>query len=535
MISLVMLMQSMTLPMLGAITLGVLGQLAAIFVPVSGALILYNTLHNLSIQPYLILLVVSGISRGFLRYGEQALNHYIAFKLLAQIRHRVFKKLRTLAPAKLDEKDRGELIATLTKDVELLEVFYAHTLSPIAIAILVSIVMVAVIYHFVGSTVLISIISFVLVGLVIPAFVYRYGSDAANKKRNLTSEMNARILEMNEGYDTVIEYHAQNKYLNQIGKLNNDLHHSQKKISSLMGLNRSLTEVCIIGFALIYIIVSKSGDLSSLFVAVVAHLSSFGPLIALSNLSSDLVHTFAAGRRVLDLLDEEAVIHEYGDEVIEEKSSVIVDDISFGYQAEDILSGLNVQFEDGTIYGIQGPSGSGKSTLLKLLMRYWDVRKGSIAFNETTIQEISNESLRSYESSMSQTSDIFSTTIFDNIACVKEDASLEDVKNAAKKASIHDFIESLPQGYQTKVDKKSTFLSAGERQRLALARMFCHDGNIFILDEPTSNIDSLNEAMILKALYEARHGKLMILVSHRPSTLMIADTKYYMKQGKLTL
>ncbi len=534
MVSLVVLMESMLLPMIAAILLGTLGHLAAISIPVLGSLILYSFSQGESVQLYTILLIASGVLRGFLRYGEQSLNHYIAFKLLAKIRHEVFKKLRTLAPAKLDEKDRGQIIATVTKDVELLEVFYAHTLSPIAIAVLVSVIMLTFIVSFAGMYAIISLVSYLLVGAVLPMIVYKYGGQSADLKRASTSEINARLLEMSNSYESIMEYDADKKSLDSIISLNSEIHNAQRRLSHYTGINRVLTELSVIGGAVMYLVLAQGIGLSALIVVTVAHLSSFGPLISLSNLSSDLVHTFAAGRRVLDLLDEEPVIQSYGSHTINDKSTVSVENISFAYVDEDVLNDVSIQFKPGTIYGIEGASGSGKSTLLKLIMRYWDSQNGSIRFDSTSIADITNDSLRSYESSMSQTTEIMTGTIYHNIASVNANATKEDVVEAAKKASIHDFIMSLPEGYQTLVDKKSSFLSAGERQRLALARMFCHDGEMFILDEPTSNIDSLNEALILKSLYASSKDKLVVLVSHRPSTLTIANQRYMMDSGKLT-
>lgn len=261
--------------------------------------------------------------------------------------------------------------------------------------------------------------------------------------------------------------------------------------------------------------------------------ASFGPVLALANLSATMDQTLAAGERVLALLEEHPETEEILDGTTPVYSGAAVKNLSFSYGKEEILHDLTASFPQGEIVAVTGKSGSGKSTLLKLLMRFWKVREGSVLISGQDVGQIQTAHLRNLESYMIQDTDLFHDSIAENIRIGKQNATQAEIEEAAKKAAIHDFILTLPKGYDTPVGELGDTLSGGERQRIGLARAFLHDAPLMLLDEPTSNLDSLNEGVILQALEKNRGMKTVILVSHRSSTLSIADRAYIVENGRL--
>ncbi|AWU41426.1 ABC transporter ATP-binding protein [Erysipelothrix rhusiopathiae] len=531
--SLVGFVRPLYFPMTGAITLGVLGHFAAIGIPYLSARIVVEIIKNNSITFLMIILVGCGLLRGVFRYGEQALNHFIAFKLLAHIRHEVFAKLRSLAPAKLETKDRGNLIAMITNDVELLEVFYAHTISPIIIAVIISSTVITTIALKAGTLALISVTALVLVGVIVPIITSKIGNELGLEIRNDLGDLNTNVLDSIRGIEELEQYQNSQRTMDLLKQRTHDLNEKQDILNRYQSMMRLLVDLIIMmsGFALLYF--GRTLDFNILLLVFTLHMSSFGPVIALSNLSGDLYHTLASGQRILDLLDEKPQVNEVWDGTNEAFEEASVRDVTFSYDNEIILDEINMTITKNKIIALTGESGAGKSTILKLLMRFWDVNEGSVNINDQDIKSVTTRHLRSIESMMSQDTDIFKDTIKNNIAFVKPDASDEEIYEAAQHASVHDFIMSLSLGYDTMMEELGSNLSSGERQRIGLARIFLHGGDLILLDEPTSNLDSLNEAIILKSIVEYKHNKTIVIVSHRASTLKIADEVWNLEDGKL--
>lgn len=528
--------------MIAAITMGVIGFLTAIFIIVLGGVGLLNILGfatALSLKQVIIGILICAVLRGILRYAEQGSNHYIAFKLLALIRHKVFIKLRKLAPAKLEGKDKGNLISIITTDTELLEVFYAHTISPIIIAFITSVIMTIFIgsYNiFLGA---IALVAYFIVGVIIPVWSSNQGDETGQQYRDELGDLNSYFLSSIRGINDIIQYGVGKERLDEINRRTDELETKQKFLLKQEGSNRAVTDTAILLCSMVMLfagcILYNKGqvDFTQVIIPLIALMSSFGPVVAISNLSNNLFHTIAAGNRVLDLLEEEPAVEEVSGKEAVEFADMKLENVSFAYDDEVILEDFNMEIKKNTIIGIYGKSGCGKSTLLKLLMRFWEVNNGSITIGGKNINEINTSDLRKMQSFVTQDTYLFNDTIANNIGIAKENATMEEIIAAAKKASIHDFIMSLPKGYDSKVGELGGNLSGGEKQRIGIARAFLHDAPMILLDEPTSNLDSLNEGIILKSLMESKENKTIIIVSHRKSTMNIADVVLDVEKNSL--
>jgi ATP-binding cassette subfamily C protein len=529
--------------MLIAVVLGVLGFLGAIFLIVFAAFALLNAIGITTAYTTAALLaaiVLCAGLRGILRYGEQLAGHYLAFRLLAVLRDNVFSVLRRLAPAKLEKRDNGDLISVITSDIELLEVFYAHTVAPVAIALLTS----ALMTLFIGSVSvalgIVAAIAYITVGFLIPAVNSRTGKARGAKYRKVFGAANSYFLESLLGIGEIIRYGHGASREEAMNKMNAGLDEEQAWLKRLEGLTGAATDAAILLFSGAVLCIGLQQMLSGLLefsrvlLAAVAMLSSFGPVVALSSLSGNLLQTMAAGERVLELLEEEPETPEIKTGTEVRFSGARCENVGFAYDGEEILRRVSLGLPKNRITGICGKSGSGKSTLLKLLMRFWDVGEGCIRISGEDIRCINTGSLRRLEGYVTQDTFLFQATLEDNIRLARPGAQLSDVQRAAESAGIHSFIRSLPKGYKTHVGELGAGLSGGERQRIGLARAFLHDAPLLLLDEPTSNLDSLNEAAILKSLREAAGDKTIVLVSHRASTLRVADMVYRMESGRLS-
>ena len=528
--------------MIAAITMGVIGFLTAIFIIVLGGVGLLNILGfatALSLKQVIIGIVICAVLRGILRYAEQGSNHYIAFKLLALIRHKVFIKLRKLAPAKLEGKDKGNLISIITTDTELLEVFYAHTISPIIIAFITSVIMTIFIgsYNiFLGA---IALVAYFIVGVIIPVWSSNQGDETGQQYRDELGDLNSYFLSSIRGINDIIQYGVGKERLDEINRRTDELETKQKFLLKQEGSNRAVTDTVILLCSMVMLfagcILYNKGqvDFTQVIIPLIALMSSFGPVVAISNLSNNLFHTIAAGNRVLDLLEEEPAVEEVSGKETVEFADMKLENVSFAYDDEVILEDFNMEIKKNTIIGIYGKSGCGKSTLLKRLMRFWEVNNGAITIGGKNINEINTSDLRKMQSFVTQDTYLFNDTIANNIGIAKENATMEEIIAAAKKASIHDFIMSLPKGYDSKVGELGGNLSGGEKQRIGIARAFLHDAPMILLDEPTSNLDSLNEGIILKSLMESKENKTIIIVSHRKSTMNIADVVLDVEKNSL--
>ena len=578
--------------MLAAIILGTAGYLCAIFLTIlAGQVIVHGLIAGGegSVKTIITLMLIIAVLRGILHYAEQYCNHFIAFKLLAIIRHKVFAALRKLCPAKLEGRDKGNLISIITTDIELLEVFYAHTISPIAIAALTSLVMVFFIgrYHWLAG--ILALAAYLVVGVVIPMWNGRHGSQMGMEFRTNFGELNSFVLDSLRGLDETIQYDQGEKRKEQMSERSRSLAGMQEKLSKMEGTQRSFTNLVILlasfGMLALTVWLYGKGEIGfeGIMICTIAMMGSFGPVVALSSLSNNLNQTLASGERVLSLLEETPMVEEISGNVDirtdsdnEISNTSIVSEntdnnirnqnngpekekyilrgiltgraknsvnafsgaetkhVTFAYENETILDDYSLKLEPGKITGIHGASGSGKSTLLKLLMRFWDVNEGSVSVDGEDVRKIPTRHLRDMESYVTQETHLFHDSIANNIAVGSPGASREAIIEAAKKASIHDFIMKLPKGYDTEVGELGDTLSGGEKQRIGIARAFLHDSPLILMDEPTSNLDSLNEGIILKSLREAAEKKTVVLVSHRKSTMNIVDTVFEMKDGRIS-
>lgn len=541
--------------MVAAILLGTVGYLCAISLTILAGQVLarglipqlFFRIRNprlvfMPVKTVLTIMIVIALLRGILHYLEQYCNHYIAFRLLAIIRHKVFEALQKLCPAKLESRDKGNLISIITTDIELLEVFYAHTISPICIAFLTSLFMVLFIGHYHYLAGLLALIAYIIVGVIIPVINGKLGSAEGMTLRNNFGELNSFVLDSLRGLDETIQYNQGEERKQEIIERSKQLAKQQEYLSYREGAQRSITNTVILLasfgmlFLTLFLYLNHELGFEGIITCTLSMMGSFGPVVALSSLSNNLNQTLASGERVLSLLEEKPLVEKVeGDkETNDSFKGATLNHVTFSYDDETILDDYSLKLEPGTITGIHGVSGSGKSTILKLLMRFWDVNQGSITVDEEEIKQIPTKHLRNMESYVTQETHLFHDSIANNIAIAKKDATREEIMEACKKASIHDFIMTLPKGYDTEVGELGDTLSGGEKQRIGIARAFLHDAPMILMDEPTSNLDSLNEGIILKSLKESSKQKTIVLVSHRSSTMNIADTVYEMKDGRIS-
>lgn len=523
---------------------GVLGFLAAISITSFGSIalgVLIGEVTTITFKSSVIVMIVCSILRGLLRYCEQLSGHYIAFKILVILRDKVFTALRRLAPAKLEGKEKGNLISLITSDIELLEVFYAHTIAPITIAILTNAIISIVLFIINPWFGILGAIFFLIVGFAIPYVSSKLAKEAGVEYRNTFGESNSYILDSLRGLKEILLFSNGQKRLDNMNEQSHKLNKSLAKIKSHEGVIRGVTDLVIMVSILTFVGVGFSlfthGNIEfiEIIVAVVILSSSFGPVVALSNLSNNLLHTFACAERIFALLDEKPYVEEIpGEEEI--KSHIIkFKDVTFSYPNRDkeILEDVTIDINKGDKIALIGESGIGKSTFVKLIMRFWDVNEGRIEIDNKNIKDIKTKSLRNSQTLVSQETYLFNESIEDNIKIGNINASREEVIEAAKKASIHEFIEKLPNGYDTKAGELGGMLSSGEKQRIGLARAFISNGDVLILDEPTSNLDTLNEAEILKSIKENCEDKTIVLISHRKSTTSICSKIYKLENKKI--
>ena len=526
------LIKPLTGRMILAVVTGTLGFLAAQFIPIFGG---YAVLYGLripvpiSIKTVFICLILFAVLRAVLRYTEQRTNHYIAFTLLAIVRDKVFQALRRLCPAKLEGRDKGDLISLITSDVELLEVFYAHTISPICIAILTEAIMCVFIGSYHPLPGLLALAAYAVIGIILPVIISGRSGNTGDELRRQSGELAAYMLENIRGLDETLQYHDGDARRAEMNRRTEALSARQGSLNRLTGTNQALANTLILVFDILMLLLCgalySSGRVGfdGFLIPMIALMSSFGPVTALANLGTALQPTLASGARVLAILDEEPETEDITGKAPVEFTDAALENVTFSYGGETVLKDLSVRFGGNRIIGVVGKSGCGKSTMLKLLMRFWKTGGGKVNISGRSVEEIDTANLRDMESYMTQETQLFKDTIANNIRIAKLDATDEEVMEACKKASIHDFIMTLPKGYDTPVGELGETLSGGERQRISLARVFLHDAPFVLLDEPTSNMDSLNEAVILKALKEEAKDKTVVLVSHRRSTVRIAD------------
>lgn len=537
--NLVSLLGGFAMVLLGAVINGSIGYLCAMGVTVLGAVGVAKALGEniaLSYNWIIVLAIGCGVLRGLLRYIEQYSNHYIAFKLLAILRDRIFQVLRKLCPAKLESRKKGSIIAMLTSDIETLEVFYAHTLSPICIAILVSLTVCV----FTGTVVspwlaAAAFLGYLVIGILVPVISSAALKESGVNYRREFASFNSYFLDSIKGIQDILFHNAGEQRKKEVNERSEKLLKETRQMKDASTKAAAATELIVSLFILLTLAVGillvHKGEITvgKMVLGVVAVFGSFGPVIAISALPGNLTQTFASGDRVLNLLEETPVAEEItnGKNISYEKLEV--KDLSFAYNtSEPVLKNICMHAPKGEIVGIVGESGCGKSTLLKLLLRFWKKDSGEINYNNIDIEQINTSNLLDNVTMVSQVTYLFDDTIEENLRIARPDATQEELEEACRMASVHDFITTLPQGYKTRVGALGDNLSAGEKQRIGLARAFLSGRELILLDEPTSNVDSINEGIILKALAQQKHKKSIILVSHRESTMAIADRVYKM-------
>lgn len=527
-----------------AVAMGLAGHLCATALTVLGA---YGALSvvgeaSLPLAGVAAAMAACAVARGALRYGEQACNHFIAFKLLALIRDRVFRALRRLAPAKLEGRGKGELISVITSDIELLEVFYAHTISPALIALAFCAVLIAFIGSFGAPLGAYAALAYATVGIALPWLASRASGDGGLRFRTRSGELAGFVLDSLRGLDEIQQYGCGEGRLAELRARTDALAADEGRLKRVAALDAAVSGAVVLvldaGMLLLSAWVawgqaaSGQAALAGVLVPTVALMGSFGPVIALANLGSTLQSTFAAGNRVLDILDENPKVEDVSGREPVGFEGAAARDVVFSYDGEPVLLGISLDAPEGSIVGITGRSGSGKSTLLKLFMRFWEPDAGAVQVSGRDVSDIDTADLRALEAYVTQDTHLFRDSIRENLRIAKPDATDAEIEEACRKASVHEFIRTLPQGYDTPVGELGDALSGGERQRIGLARAFLHDAPFLLLDEPTSNLDSLNEAVVLRALARERAGRTVLLVSHRASTMRIADTVVSVEDGR---
>nr|WP_314656316.1 ABC transporter ATP-binding protein [uncultured Fusobacterium sp.] len=488
-----------------------------------------------STQTYFYAMIFCGFFRTILHYLEQFTNHYIAFHILAEIRVKLFKIMRKLAPAKMENKNQGNLISMITSDIELLEVFYAHTISPVLIAFFTSIFLFLYFFQLNYIYALYMLFAQFIVGIVIPYIAHKRSAKSGVEVRSKLGKLNDEFLDKLKGIREIIQYSLSKKVLKKIDEITSSLGENQKDLRNKASEVQMMVDSAIIILSIVQLFLSLflvSKGLVSVEASILAgvlQVGSFAPYINLAALGNILAQTFASGERVLNLMDEKPAVRDdnisIANDDITENNDILIDNISYSYENTDnkILKDFSLKIKKGQLTGIMGPSGCGKSTLLKLIMRFWDIDSGKIILDKKNIKSIPLKNLYQKFNYMTQSTSLFIGNIRDNLLVAKADATDEEIYAALKKASFYDYIMSLPNRLDNVVEEGGKNFSGGERQRIGLARTFLANREFFLLDEPTSNLDVLNEAIILKSLADEAKDKTVILVSHRESTLSICD------------
>ncbi|EFM25021.1 ABC transporter, ATP-binding protein [Peptoniphilus duerdenii ATCC BAA-1640] len=538
-IDLLNLVKPLSLQMIFAVSFGLLGHVFATLIPGLGAYyfgkIYIGEIINL--KTVLFILITLAILRSLFKYTEQLFNHYVAFKTLAIIRDLVFKSLRRLCPAKMDTKNKGQLISIITADIELLEVFYAHTISPVLIAFFHTLIFFIILYKIHWKYALCLLVFHIVLGIIIPTLTQKIGERLGDDQRKNLSNLNLSILESLKGIKEVINFSMQDERMKEVDSLTRDLNRSSKKLSNNMGNNFATSSTIILIANIVFILVGArlymAGEVNflNLIFPIAIFISSFGPTSALASLGNNLVLTFACGKRVMSLLSEAPAVDEVTNKNEVSYEKIDLTDVEFSYDDTELIKDFNLSSRLNQVVGLEGKSGCGKSTVLKLIMRFFDPKEGKISLNEINLKDINSRNLRDNISYVAQESHLFKGTIRENLLVANESATEIDLIEATKKANIYDFIMSLDHGFDTEIVKDKALLSTGQIQRLALARMFLRDSKLYILDEPTANIDAYNEGIILKSLYEEKDDKTIFISSHRKSTLRICDEVINMQRS----
>ena len=525
-----------------SVIMGVLANVATVTMMTFGMMAVMNIVGYstpLELEYIFIGLGASVLIRSLFVYVQKDRETHVSLTAMSIMRNRVFGALRRLCPAKLERHDKGDLINLITSDMESLESFYSGTVPPIMIAVIFCTIMTLFISSMNIILGILALSSYIAMGLLIPLVFSRICTEDGERFRKGSGELSSYLLDNLRGIREVQQYGYGESRLSGIGVRSKRLAKTEDRLRTLEGYNRSISGssimICNVAMILAAVLLFRDGtiDFYVMTMSIVAMMGSLGPCAALSELGTTLKTSLASGDRILDILEEEPLTEDITDKPPMVFDGVGVKNVTFSYDGVKVLKGASMNVEKGSVVGIMGPSGCGKSTLLKLMMRFWTPDDGKIKFSTRDIDYINTTDLRDIEGYVTQDTQILHDTIKNNILVAKVDATDDEVIDACKKASLHDFIMSLPDGYDTEVGELGDTLSAGEVQRIGLARAFLHDSQLLLLDEPTSNLDALNEASILKALDETREGRTTIIVSHTESTLRTADRIVRMDDGTI--
>ena len=544
MTNLILLMKGFISVLVLAITTGVLGFLSGTGILLFGTMAIakcFGCFEGITTTTLFVIIIGCGVARGLLRYLEQYSNHYIAFKILAVFRDKIFAKLRTLCPAKLESKQKGAIISMITADIEALEVFYAHTLSPVGIAIFSSLAVI-VFTWFVCSPymAMFLLFAYIVIGVIMPLISSKFLGQLGVEYRKHLSDFNGFFMDNIKGINEIILHGRIEQKQQEVEDYTQELINSSDSLNKKGVVFDAISNIVMVALnatlIVIGILLLQMGavNFGQLIVGVVALLSSYGPVLALNALPNSLSQTFAAGDRVMDLLEETPLVIENQNGKSITLDTVEIEKLQFSYDKNvKVIDDITMSIKKGEIVGIQGESGNGKSTLLKLIMRFWEKDSGNILLQGVDVSNVNAANLKENVTLISQTTYVFAGTVRENLLLAKENATNEEIANACKKANIHNFILTMENGYDTMIGGKNTSLSSGEKQRLGLARAFLRNTKFILLDEPTGNVDSINEGIILKAIVDNTKDKAVILVSHRDSTISIASKVYNLNNGQL--
>lgn len=524
-----------------AVINGIIGHFCAIGISIFISLAIVKYLgYNIAISYFwLFFIAISlGVLRGVLRYFEQYSNHYIAFKILHCIRHIIFEKLRQLGIINIEQRQKGDLSSQVTSDVETLEVFYAHTISPVLIALFVnggvSIFLSIFVNIYLGIAVF---LIYIIIGVILPLILYKSSHRSGAIYREDLAAFNSFYLDSIAGRRDILYNQRQSDFIQNEHDITLKLQKHLVKNVKLVANTKGLVNLMIFIGCAFLLMISYFLTFNNLLnpylviVLVITYLSSFAPITALANLPSNLNQTFASAKRLFNLLDEKVVIDNATKE-INDFNSLQLKNVNFSYTTKPILKDINLSLKKGDFIAIKGPSGIGKSTILKLFMKFYSYN-GSIKLNDLELSDITKESLYKSVTIFNQTTYLFNDTIRNNLLIANEDATDSDMFKALEKASLSDFILNLKDGLDTVIKEDSDNISLGEKQRLGLARVFLRKPKLLLLDEPTSNIDALNESIILNSLKKHQDDMTIILISHKESSLKIANKIYSLKDGVL--
>ena len=522
--------------------LGTLGYLAVSTISLVGGMALVDVMGFKdygNAKVLLIVILLAGVLRAVFRLSEQYMTHYIAFRLLAIIRSHIFTALKKLGNSQLLKFQKGELMNVITKDVEMLEVFYAHTVAPVCISFTTGFVYLLVFWSFHPSYALVALLSYVSIAYIVPKSVYRSGSEAGESYRAQFGAQSQFILDRLKGLKELYIFGQEKETLKQIDQYSENLNDSTLHLKKHEGLLKALTDAVL--YLSVFLMIGISMylyhlgiiDASAGLLSVLLLFSSFGPALALSQLSASLVHTFASAKRVLGIMNLEPEVMEEGNQELTCIRTIKYNNVQFEYETgKPLFKNVNMNWQMGEIIGIKGDNGAGKSTLISLLLRDLPVTSGAILINGVSVKEYNADSYRKQFGMVDAHTVVFSDTLRRNLTMYKNYDD-EKVWEACKKAGLYQFVKSLPQGLDTYLQEFGENLSSGQLQRLGLARLFLNDASVFILDEPTTNLDALNESSILQSIKANAKQKLVILISHQTEVLAMADRVYEVKDGQI--